>query len=144
MRSRFVLALLGGVFLLACGGKIADEPDGGDASTDGSGFKDVTILPDTAFVDVVPPPKPDASPPVTCSTKTGQGYVGSDGQCGEIDDWTCSDKATYEISCKCPADGSGNTCACRKNGITTLTFAGPVCPGCTGVAKLASQCGFPE
>ncbi len=142
MHLRFFLASC--LAVAACGGKIEDTGDGGDASTtDGPSTKDVTILPDVSPVDVIVPPPPKDSGP-TCTSKTGQGYVGSDGQCGEIDQWTCSDKNAYEISCKCPPDSSGQTCACRKNGLTTKTFGGPVCPGCTGVAKLASQCGFPE
>ncbi len=138
MRSRFLSYAFVPVLALAaaCGGKIEDLPDG--SSPDGA------PPPDASKVDVVPPPpKPDASP-IACGSKTGEGYVGSDGQCGERDEWTCSDGNVYELACKCPADPSGQTCACRKNGITTKVFAGNVCPACTNVVAAAKQCGFPE
>lgn len=144
MQRSFLLLLL----LAACGGKIADDGDGGldgsvkDSAPVPDAKRDVTILPDADDLPL-PPPKPDASP-IACSSKTGQGYVGSNGECGEIDEWKCSDGNVYELSCKCPPDPNGQTCACRKNGITTKIFAGNVCPNCAGVVKFASQCGFPE
>lgn len=135
------------VALVACGGKIDEGAlDGStDASTNDVVKNDVITGVDViAPTDVVVPPKPDSGPPIACGGKTGQGYVGSNGECGEIDEWKCSDGNVYEISCKCPPDPSGQTCACRKNGITTQVFGGPVCPGCTGVVKAAAKCGFPE
>lgn len=132
--------------VVACGGKIDESAlDGStDASTNDVVKNDVITPVDVITpIDVIVPPKPDASP-IACSGKTGQGYVGSNGECGELDRWKCSDGIEYELECKCPPDPNGQTCTCRKNGLPTLTFGGNVCPGCTGVVKAAAKCGFPE
>jgi hypothetical protein len=146
MRLSFLLSLL--FVASACGGKIADDGDGGpDASGSDSTTKPDVPTPDaTPIVDVIVPPGPDAKPPppISCSNKDGQGYAGPNGECGENDTWKCTDGNAYELACKCPPDPNGQTCACRKNGLTTKVFFGNVCPGCGGVVKFAKDCGFPE
>ena len=135
-----LLATLSLFSIAACGGKIDANAD---ASTDATAGGDVTKIPDGGTDVIVPPPPPPDGSTITCSGKTGEGYTGT-GQCGERDEWSCSDGNVYEISCKCPPDPTGQTCACRRNGITTKTFLGNVCPSCVNVLAAAKQCGFPE
>ncbi|CAN5546111.1 hypothetical protein BH09MYX1_BH09MYX1_16450 [soil metagenome] len=145
MHFRFLFALgFSFASVTACGGRVEDTPDAAtDASTGGDATKGDAKSPvDVIVVDVILPPKPDAAP-IACGTKTGEGSIGSGGECSERDEWKCNDGYVYEISCKCPVDPDGQTCACRRNGLTTKVFAGAVCPSCTGVGKLAAQCGLP-
>jgi len=138
MTPRILLAL-GGVLVLACGGKTVGsgaETDGGTSSHDSGGSVDAPSGQDA------PSTTADAGPlPPACDTVSTVGS-GSNGGCEIQVSKSCSDGTSYAADCSCET----HTCMCAETlGMAggssggNIPFAG--CPMCEPGPAL-DACGF--
>jgi hypothetical protein len=138
MTPRILLAL-GGVVVLACGGKTVgpgEDADGGTSSHDSGGSADAPSGQDAPSVTL------DAGPPPTqCDTVSSVGGSSS-GSCVIQASKSCSDGTMYAADCSCETQ----TCSCAEtlgagggSSGGNIPFTG--CPTCEPGPALAA-CGF--
>ena len=148
-----ILLALGGVLLLACGGKTdgtGTETDGGNAGHDGSssgadspssGF-DSAGFPDIGLVGETSGPTG-----IVCNQGPSAGSSSSGG-CEIQMTENCSDGSQYSVDCQCQAGSAMGTCSCAEtNGMSGgsgggTSFGG--CPVCPPPGEAWKLCGFPQ